>query len=205
MPDHRKIVSVLLQYPADDALDARDEILAAIAELPDGPQRRALQRFSEFWANASRRELAETYVATFDLRKRASLYLTFYAHGDTRKRGMALLRLKKLYRAAGFPWDSSELPDFLPAMLEFAAIAPAGYGECVLGEHRAELEALRLALNDLGSPYALLLDVVAADLGEVDDPQRARLLDLIRDGPPHEEVGLAPFAPPEVMPTGAHS
>lgn len=203
MPDHRKITSVLLQYPSEDALGAREEILAAIAGLPRGAQRQSLERFYEFWATASARELAESYVATFDLRRRASLYLTYYTHGDTRKRGMALLRLKKLYRAAGFPWDSSELPDYLPAMLEFAAIAPEGQGELVLREHRAELEALRLALHDAASPYAHLLDAVAADLGEVDEPQRAKVVELIRNGPPQEQVGLEPFAPPEVMPTGA--
>lgn len=198
-----KISSVLLRYPDDRLIAARADIAAAIAELDDSPQRLALEAFMASWKTMTARELAETYVATFDLRKRASLYLTYYTHGDTRKRGMALLRLKKLYRAAGFPWNNPELPDYLPAMLEFAAIAPEGYGAQVLGEHRAELEALRLALHDAKSHYAHLLDAVAASLGDVDEPQRAKVSELIRNGPPQEQVGLEPFAPPEVMPTGA--
>ena len=88
--------------------------------------------------------------------------MTYYAHGDTRERGMALLRLKKLYRAAGLPLDSRELPDHLTVMLAFAALAPDGYGEALLAEHRPAIELLRLSLHDLGSAYAHVLDAVAA-------------------------------------------
>jgi nitrate reductase delta subunit len=35
-------------------------------------------------------------------------------------------------------------------------------------------------------------------------PERDRLARLLAEGPPGEQVGLEPFAPPEVMPTGAH-
>ncbi|MEX0993716.1 MAG: nitrate reductase molybdenum cofactor assembly chaperone [Solirubrobacterales bacterium] len=204
MPSGWMIGSVLLRYPDRDLVAARSEIAAAISELDSPPQRDALEAFIAGWTAMTVGEMAEAYVATFDLRKRASLYLTYYTHGDTRKRGMALLRLKKLYRAAGFPWDNPELPDYLPAMLEFAAIAPEGYGAQVLGEHRAELETLRLALHDAGSLYMHVLDAVAALLGDIDEPQRAKVSELIRNGPPQEQVGLEPFAPPEVMPIGAH-
>ena len=37
---------------------------------------------------------------------------------------MKLLRLKKLYRAAGLPMATNELPDHLCVMLAFAALAP---------------------------------------------------------------------------------
>ena len=36
-------------------------------------------------------------METFDLDRRTSLHLTYYLYGDTRKRGLALLRLKRLY------------------------------------------------------------------------------------------------------------
>ena len=122
---------------------ARDEI----ARRGGGAARRArcARRSSASCAGWTGRAtaLAARYVETFDLRRRASLYLTYYAHGDTRERGMALLRLKKLYRAAGLPLDCAELPDHLPVMLAFAALAPAGHGEALLAEHRAAIELLR--------------------------------------------------------------
>ena len=80
------------------------------------------------------------------------LYLTFYGEGDKRERGTALLRLKRLYRAAGLPLAGTELPDYLPVMLEFAAAAPSGYGEIVLREHRAALELVRLSLRERETP-----------------------------------------------------
>lgn len=137
---------------------------------------------------------------TFDLEKRCGLYLTFYGEGDRRERGMALLRLRRLYRAAGLPQDGRELPDYLPVMLEFAAAAPARRGELVLREHRAALELVRLGLRESGSPYADLLDAVCAALGEPSAADHARAIKLAASGPPSELVGLEPFAPPEVMP-----
>src|SRR6185436_4515483 len=121
----------------------------------------ALERFLAEWAG-DQTALAALYVETFDLRRRAALELTYYAHGDTRERGMALLRLKKLYRSAGLPLDSAELPDHLTVMLAFAALADDGRGEELLARHRPAIELLRLSLHDLESPYAHVLDAVAA-------------------------------------------
>jgi nitrate reductase delta subunit len=129
--------------------------------------------------------------------------MTYYAHGDTRERGMALLRLKKLYRAAGLPMESSELPDHLPVMLAFAALAPDGYGEALLGEHRAAIELLRLSLHDSGSAYAHVLDAIAACLPALSVSERAEVARLAREGPPEEAVGLEPYGPPET--TGAYA
>jgi len=149
--------------------------------------------------------LAARYVETFDLRRRASLHLTYYAHGDTRERGMALLRLKKLYRAAGLPMESSELPDHLTVMLAFAALAAPAQGEALLAEHRPAIELLRLSLHDLQSPYAHVLDAIAAGLPALTVTERGEVARLAREGPPDEAVGLEPYGPPEAMPTGARA
>jgi nitrate reductase delta subunit len=106
-----------------------------------------------------------------------------------------------MYRAAGLPLEGTELPDFLPVMLEFAAAAPDGRGELVLREHRPAIELLRLSLRDRGSGYADVVEAVDATLGELSAADRARAVKLAAAGPPRELVGLEPFAPPEVMPT----
>ncbi|MGH2844324.1 MAG: nitrate reductase molybdenum cofactor assembly chaperone, partial [Solirubrobacteraceae bacterium] len=92
------------------------------------------------------------------------------------------------------------LPDYLPAMLEFAGDAPGGRGQIMLREHRAAIELLRVSLRDRGTAYALVLDAVTATLGEVSAVERAKVIGLAASGPPQELVGLEPFAPPEVMP-----
>ncbi|HET8640206.1 MAG TPA: nitrate reductase molybdenum cofactor assembly chaperone [Solirubrobacterales bacterium] len=195
-----KLCSLLLQYPDEELLEGREEIAAALAELPSSPAAAALKRFVAWWSQHDPGDLAAHYVETIDLNKRSGLYLTFYSDGDKRERGSALVRLKRLYRAAGLPLEGTELPDYLPVMLEFAAAAPAGRGELVLREHRASLELVRLSLRDLGSPYADLLDAVCETLGAASAAERARVGVLAAAGPPQELVGLEPFAPPEVMP-----
>jgi nitrate reductase delta subunit len=198
------LLSFLLRYPDAGVAAARDDVTGEVSALPGGPVREALERFLAGWTG-DQTALATRYVETFDLRRRASLYLTYYAHGDTRERGMALLRLKKLYRAAGLPMDSSELPDHLAVVLAFAALAPAGHGEALLAEHRPAIELLRLSLHDLESPYAHVLDAIAACLAPLSVSERGEVARLAREGPPEEAVGLEPYGPPEAMPTGARA
>ncbi len=199
-PTPYKLLSLLLQYPDERLLAARPQLMEAAHELPASPQQEAIARFCAYWAATSPVQLRQDYVETFDLQKRSGLYLSFYLYGDTRKRGMALLRLKQLYRAAGLVLERGELPDYLPVMLEFAAFAPQGYGATVLGEYRAALALLQESLHAAPSPYAHLLDALCAGLPALTAPDRAQLRRLIAEGPPREEVGLEPFAPPEVMP-----
>jgi nitrate reductase delta subunit len=90
-------------------------------------------------------------------------------------------------------------------MLAFAALAPEGYGEAVLAEHRAAIELLRVSLHDLESPYAHVLDAVAVLLPPLSVSERSEVARLAREGPPDEAVGLEPYGPPEAMPTGAHA
>ena len=195
-----KLCSLLLSYPDDELLAARGELVEAAAGIHPPRARAALAQFCSWWAGAEPLELQQHYVETFDLDKRCSLYLSFYGEGDKRSRGAALLRLKRMYRAAGLPLAGSELPDYLPAMLEFAGDAPGGQGEIMLREHRAALELLRLSLADRGTRYADVLEAVRCALGDVSAIERARVVALAAGGPPQELVGLEPFAPPEVMP-----
>jgi nitrate reductase delta subunit len=195
-----KLCSLLLCYPEEDLVAARAELAAAAAEATPPAAAEALVRFCAWWVVQEPLSLQQHYVETFDLHKRCGLYLTFYGEGDRRARGSALLRLKRLYRAAGLPLESAELPDYLPVMLEFAASAGDRKGEIVLREHRAALELVRHSLHERGTPYSLVLEAVCAAVGEPSAAERARAIKLAAAGPPSERVGLEPFAPDEVMP-----
>jgi nitrate reductase molybdenum cofactor assembly chaperone NarJ/NarW len=195
-----KLLSLLLQYPTDELLAARPVIGEEIEALTSSPEREALRQFFGRFGSRPAIELQQEYVETFDLRKQCGLYLSHYTEGDTRKRGMALLRLKRLYAAAGLTLAGPELPDYLPVMLEFAALAPVGHGRRLLAEHRPGLELLRATLREGRSPYLLLVDAVCADLPRPAAAELERVRRLAAHGPPVEEVGLRPFAPPEVMP-----
>jgi nitrate reductase delta subunit len=194
-----KLVSLLLQYPDEELLGAREELAAAAAALPRGAQAEAIARFCAWYRAAPGAELQARYVETFDFTRRGSLYLTYHRFGDRRQRGMALLALKQRYAAAGLELGDSELPDFLPVMLEFAALAPEP-GLELLARHREAIELVRGALHGSASPWAALLDAVCAPLPGLTRAQAAEVRRLAKEGPPEEQVGLEPFAPPEVMP-----
>jgi nitrate reductase delta subunit len=199
-----ELLSLLLGYPSDEILAGSDEIAAAAAALPSGPASDLVQRFVSRLLVTPALQLQQQYVETFDLQKRASLYLTFFSHGDTRKRGQELLRLKRLYRAAGATLEGGELPDYLPLVLEFASINPEG-GRWVLREYRAGLELLHRHLRQQHSPYADLTEAVRTGLPRLGVADAAEIRRLLEAGPPREAVGLEPFGPPEVMPVdGAH-
>lgn len=197
--------SLLLAYP-DEALTARLDLLRRTATTLPDTVGAPLGRFLDHVAATPLGDLAADYVATFDHRKRCCLFLTYYAHGDTRKRGMALLQLKQTYTAAGLILTDDELPDHLCVVLEFAATGDPAAGRQLLLDHRAGIEVLRLALRDAHSPWAHILDSVSATLPPLVGDERDAVARLAAQGPPEEQVGLAPFAPPEYMPTppGAH-
>lgn len=190
--------SLLLGYPDRELLERLPLLTSVAAALPE-TSGRPLGRFLAHVQAQSLDALATAYVDTFDLRRRCCLYLTYYTYGDTRKRGMALLRFTHAYRAAGFELAGDELPDHLAVVCEFAAGAGAP-GVRLLTEHRPGIELLRMALDDAGSAYVDVIDAIRGLLPSLTQRDLARALDLARHGPPEEEVGLEPFAPPEVMP-----
>lgn len=192
------VISEALRYPDEHLLARRTLLTDGAAALPTSPAREPLVRFFGWFRDTEPFALARHYVETFDLRRKSSLYLTYYLHGDTRRRGMALLTLKQTYRAAGLIPPEDELPDYLPLVCEFAATV-GRRGETPLRQHRAGIELIRTALRDAGSPYADVLDALAALLPELSSSEHGRVADLAAEGPPDEQVGLAPFAPPEYL------
>ncbi|HLH69669.1 MAG TPA: nitrate reductase molybdenum cofactor assembly chaperone [Candidatus Dormibacteraeota bacterium] len=196
-----RLLAVLLDYPDERLLGARQEVAEAVASLPRGTVRERLHAFVAYLVATPDLELQQRYVATFDLQRRTDLHLTYFAEGDTRRRGLALLHLKHRYAAAGLRLLDHQLPDYLPVMLEFAALAPGDAGSRLLAEHRAGLEVLRLALREQGSPYRHLIKALCLRLPRPSSVDLERIGRLIREGPPAERVGLEPFAPPEVVPT----
>lgn len=194
-----KLVSLLVQYPDESLISGLGEIELEAKKLASS-QGKPLTQFVDYLKGSSLTELQKKYVETYDFNKRTSLYLSFHNYGDRRQRGMAMLQLKRRYASAGLPLVEGQLPDYLPAVLEFAAYAPDNYGLEVLGEFRPSLELVRAALDEDKSPYAALLDVVVKALPRLSLTEIEAIKRLAAEGPPVEAAGQEPFAPPEVMP-----
>lgn len=211
-PEARAVVwaaaAVLVGYPGEDLVAALPGVEAALlAVTPDagraatGPLLAVVERLRGRPLLAAQQD----YVATFDTKRRCCPYLTYYLHGDTRRRGLALWRVKAALKACGVEPADGELPDHLAVLCELAATGDESVAMALLGEHRAGLTLLRSALGQAGSPYTGVVDAVEALLppegAEGAGPRgaRATAARLAASGPPTETVGLpawtAPFLP----------
>ena len=192
--------SLLLDYPSEDLLDHVELVRSASRALPDrlGDPLRA---FADHLERTPLAELQAEYVETFDTRRRCNLFLTDFAHGDTRKRGVALLRFKQTYLRSGVALDAqpdtgAELPDHLCVVLEYAATVDQAQGWRLLLDHRAGLELLRLSLLEQESPWAGAVAAVSATFPPLRGDERDAVRALAAEGPPAEEVGLTPYGGP---------
>lgn len=134
--------------------------------------------------------LQRDYVETFDTTRRGCLYLTYFAHGDTRKRGLALVQVKQAYRRAGAELVHDELPDHLCVVLEFGATTDVDGAWRLLNDYRAGVEMLRIALADKGSPWHDVVLALVGTLPELTGDDADQVASLIAAGPPSEDVGL---------------
>jgi nitrate reductase delta subunit len=109
------------------------------------------------------------YVELFDRGRRTALHLFEHVHGDSRDRGQAMVDLTKTYERAGLYLSPGELPDYLPAVLEFASTQPPQAAREFLSEIAHVVRAIFSALLERGSPYASALAAVLDLAGEPAD------------------------------------
>lgn len=106
------------------------------------------------------------YVDLFDRGRSTSLHLFEHVHGDSRDRGTAMVDLGKTYHEAGLYLAPGELPDYLPAVLEFVSTQPTRQARAFLGEIAHILNAVHSALQQRGSHYAAVLAALLELAGE---------------------------------------
>jgi nitrate reductase molybdenum cofactor assembly chaperone NarJ/NarW len=184
--------SLLLAYPDD----AQAERLDTVEELVDHISGPAAVLLEQTLAALRARDLmtaATDYVETFDMRRRNTMYLTYWTAGDTRNRGREMLVFATAYRDAGVEPPRKEAPDHLPVVLEFAATVDPEVGRRLLTEHRVPIDVLHDALADAQSPYRHTVAAVCETLPAATSQEVRRAERLAKAGPPAEAVGLQPF------------
>ncbi|MGB5987107.1 MAG: nitrate reductase molybdenum cofactor assembly chaperone [Desulfobacterales bacterium] len=119
-----KVLAALLYYPDEELLTHLDEISAIAKTLQPRALGAAVQAFARDLKRRDLLSVQEQYTALFDMNPETTLNMTYHAQGDTEARAAELARLRRSYTAAGWEPISGELPDYLPLMLEFAAVCP---------------------------------------------------------------------------------
>lgn len=151
-----KSLSVLLGYPSAELQAAVPEIRAALAHervLSRGD----LKALAPLLARLEHDDLLDVqahYSSLFDVSGALSLHLFEHVHGESRDRGQAMVDLAQQYEAHGLMMTSSELPDYLPLMLEFVSMLPADVAHDWLQQPAHIFAALGERLDQRDSPYA---------------------------------------------------
>ena len=178
-----KALGALLSYPTPELVEAMPEIRAIVdaeRRLPRG-ERRALGRLCDATEAPDLIDVQERYVALFDRGRATSLHLFEHVHGDSRDRGQAMVDLHRIYAEAGLALVGNELPDYLPALLEFLALQPFATAVEMLTDSERLLRGIGEALAGRESPHAAVFAALLSLIG-------ARPLAAPREPPPAEKT-----------------
>ena len=157
-------LSALLTHPEPELLEALPEIGAALeaeALLPRAARREVEALIGEL-ASGDLYDLQERYVSLFDRSRALSLHLFEHVHGESRDRGQAMVDLLAAYAKRGVRVADGELPDYLPAFLEFLSLAPRDEAKGLLGETADILRGVGDRLAGRGSRYAAVFAALLA-------------------------------------------
>jgi len=196
-----RVAGHLLSYPDEAWADPLPRLRSATDLIVSADVRAGLLAGLDHVTGTPLAVLQRDYVELFDLSRKHALYLSYWTDGDTRRRGEVLAAFKQRYRASGFLVDTQgELPDYLPLVLEYAAIADPDDGVALLTEYRASIELLKFALRDVATPYAEVVAAVCATLPGQSPVDAAQVHRMVSSGPPVEAVGLEPYAGASMLP-----
>ena len=163
-----KALAALLTYPEPALLEALPEIrdIVAAETLIGRNEQLRLAALVDELAAADIYDAQETYVDLFDRGRATSLHLFEHVHGDARDRGPAMVDLNALYARNGLVIAANELPDYLPAVLEYLSTRPVAEVRDMLGDCAHVLRAVGEALAGHDSRYSAVFGALLAIAGE---------------------------------------
>jgi nitrate reductase molybdenum cofactor assembly chaperone NarJ/NarW len=163
-----KALGALLTYPTQDLIDALPDIHAAIVDEGVLPRRtrERLKALMHWMGGQDALELEAAYVDLFDRGRATSLHLFEHLHGESRDRGQAMVDLKSMYQRAGLQLKGNELPDYLPALLEYLSMRPGDEVREMLSDCAHILRGIGSQLEKRESRYAAIIDAALGIAGE---------------------------------------
>ena len=167
-----RVLSALLGYPDPQMRRHLAEMRNLVrTEGALSQHRRAeIDSLIDTLTRAGALEAEADYVELFDRGRGTSLHLFEHVHGDSRERGPAMIDLGQTYAKAGLILAEGELPDYLPAVLEFVSTQPTSEARAFLGEMAHIFNAIFGALQGRGSAYAAVLGALLELAGETVQP-----------------------------------
>ena len=172
MSSSLRVLAALLGYPDARLRGFLPEMRALLNdEGAVSPARRVeLEVLMDTIGRSDPLDIEADYVELFDRGRATSLHLFEHVHGDSRDRGPAMIDLGQTYEKAGLILADGELPDYLPAVLEFVSTQPPREARAFLGEMSHIFNAIFGALQHRMSGYASVLGALLELAGEKAQP-----------------------------------
>ncbi len=162
-PGLLKLISILLLYPDDEFMDSLGLLETEMNHLRKESVKERMVSFISRIKNMPAIELQEHYTQVFDVNPDTCLNLTYHSTGDSKDRGRLLAQLDQLYLDSGYERTVSELPDYLPLVLEFLSQCQKGLNSDLLRRQLRSVNGIAEALRKTGSPYQLLMEILTAE------------------------------------------
>jgi nitrate reductase delta subunit len=163
-----KAIGALLAYPESELIAALGEIEQVIAAEALLSQREVagIQRLADTLRQSDLMTSQERYVEWFDRVRSLSLHLFEHVHGESRDRGQAMVDLSTRYSEQGLMLADHELPDYLPAFLEYLSLLPYKEAVAQLEDTVRILDGIAARLAKRGSHYAAVFNALLALAGQ---------------------------------------
>lgn len=159
-----KIFSLLLSYPNTELQDflrdaeklLREEAILSNAKIDE------VVRFVNHFSKMDITGWQAEYVQLFDYSRSASLHLFEHIKGDSKDRGQAMVNMMEFYRENGMQLATHELPDYIPAFLEFLSTLELPKAAELLAEPAHILQRIFLALKEKDHPYQYVFSAIVS-------------------------------------------
>ncbi len=163
-------LSRLLAFPQPAMKESLAEIEAAVRNEPalgEGSRRAGLD-FMAWLRSQDLLDLQEIYTQTFDLTAEHTLCILHHLMEEQdRAKGGAMAGLIAFYRKNGVEYIAPELPDYLPAILECAAILAAEDAHDFLAQSEEAVVILRDRLRRHESHYLPIFEMLCDHLSQL--------------------------------------
>jgi nitrate reductase delta subunit len=167
-----QLFAFLLRYPDDEVLAGLSEASEAAKSISDESQRQRCRRLIRYLRDTPLLQVQEAYTAAFDMNPKLCLNLTYHRWGDGKERGDALAAFTRMYLERGYAPAATELPDYLPMILEmFSVTEPAPLPEPVAG-CLPEIESIADRLRKTDSPWSGIMAGVVDLFTPLSEPRR---------------------------------
>lgn len=157
-----KILSLLLSYPNEELQNFLLEVEKELQEerLLQEDKIAEIVKFCKRFNQLDLVNWQEEYVQLFDYSRSVSLHIFEHIKGDSRDRGQAMVNLMEFYKEKGMYLAGKELPDYIPAFLEFLTTLSVTDSAQLLGETVNIMDKISEALCQSKNDYSAIFQAI---------------------------------------------